>query len=112
MAFSVNRTIENRTVELYDRVPTLWQTSQNSRPFRLTGGAVYEFPFGDNKPFLKNGGAASKMLGGWQTGGTFEYQPGALLNWGSLFFNGNLGDIAKSNPEIAVQGDGTIETTK
>ncbi len=112
MAFAVNRTTENRTVELYDRAPTLWQTNQTSRPFRLTGGAVYEFPFGESKPFLNNGGILGTALGGWQTGGTFEYQPGALLNWGNLFFNGDISNIAKSKPEIALQRDGTIDATK
>ena len=51
------------------------------------------------------------ILGGWQTGGTFEYQPGALLDLGQhVFFNGNLDDIAKDNPEIALQRDGTIDS--
>ena len=53
-----------------------------------------------------------KIFGGWQTGGTFEYQPGALLDWGNIFFNGDLKNIAKDNPEIALQRDGTIDPTK
>jgi hypothetical protein len=112
-AFSANKVTENRTVEFYDRTPTLWQASQNGRPWSFRGGAVYEFPFGNNKPFLKNGGVASKILGGWQMGGTFESQPGAVLNWpNNLFFNGNLNSIAESNPEIALLGDGTVDLTK
>ena len=90
VAFAARRVTENRTVETYDREPTLWQTSQNARPWRLSGGAVYEFPFGRTKPFLNDGGVAAALLGGWQTGATFEYQPGALLDWGNLFFNGDL----------------------
>ena len=49
---------------------------------------------------------------GWTVGGTFEYQPGALLNWGNLFFTGDLDDIAKDNPEIALRPDGTFDPTK
>ena len=45
-------------------------------------------------------------------GGTYEYQPGQLLNWGRIFFNGNLDDIKKDNPEIALQPDGTFDPTK
>ena len=30
-AFIVNRVTENRTVEEYDRAPTLWQTNDNGR---------------------------------------------------------------------------------
>jgi len=112
VAFAARRVTENRTVEAYDRAPTLWQTSQNARPWRLSGGAVYEFPFGRSKPFLNNGGIASMLLGGWQTGGTFELQPGALLDWNNLFFNGDLSSIAKDDPGIALQRDGTIDLTK
>ena len=54
-----------------------------------------------------------KILGGWQTGGTFEYQPGALLEFGNnVFFNGDLDDIAKDNPEIALNRDGTLDQSK
>jgi hypothetical protein len=37
-AFSATRALANRTVESYDRAPTLWQTSNNARPFRVTAG--------------------------------------------------------------------------
>jgi hypothetical protein len=40
------------------------------------------------------------ILGGWQVGGTFEYQPGPLLSWGNVFFYGNLQDIPVDNPTI------------
>src|SRR5688572_6564851 len=73
LAFAARRVVENRTVEAYDREPTFWQTSQNARPWRLSGSAVYELPFGKSKPFLSDDGVASKLFGGWQTGGTFEY---------------------------------------
>ena len=36
----------------------------------------------------------------WQVSGTWEYQPGALLDWGgqNIFFNGDLDDIPVDNP--------------
>lgn len=111
LAFSANSVRENRTVELYDQEPTLWQTNTTSRPWSLRGGAVYELPFGSSRKYLQTG-LASKLFGGWQLGGTLEAQPGDLLNWNNLFFNGNLDDIAKDNPEIALQNDGTIDQTK
>ena len=112
LAFAARRVTENRTVEAYDREPTMWQTSQNARPWRLSGSAVYELPFGRSRPFLNGGGVAAQILGGWQTGATFEYQPGALLEWGNLFFNGDPKDIVKDKPEVALQRDGTIDLTK
>ena len=111
-AFVVNRITENRIVHEFDRAPTLWQTNNNGRPWRFTSAAVYELPFGPDKPFLAEGGLLSNIARGWTLAGTFEYQPGALLNWGNLFFNGNLSDIKKSNPEIALQADGTFDPTK
>jgi len=117
---TVNRVTENRTVEEYDRAPTLWQTNNNGRPWRLTAAAVYELPFGPSKPFLDNGGVISDLARGWTVSGTYEYQPGALLNWNvgnnqlqnNYFFNGNLADIQKKKPEIALQPDGTFDPTK
>jgi hypothetical protein len=111
-AFSANRVTENRTVEEYDREPTLWQTNNNGRPWRVTGVGVYELPFGPGRAFLDNRSVLSHIARGWSVSGTYEYQPGALLNWGNIFFNGDLGDIKKDKPEIAFQADGTIDPTK
>ena len=108
----MNRVTENRTVEEFDREPTLWQTNNNGRPWRVTAAGVYELPFGPGKPFLNERGVLADIARGWSVGGTFEYQPGALLNWNNLFFNGNLDDIKKDKPEIALQPDGTFDPTK
>jgi hypothetical protein len=40
------------------------------------------------------------ILGGWQTGQTFEWQPGPLLQFGNVFFYGNVDDIALENPTL------------
>jgi hypothetical protein len=111
-AVSFNSSRSNRTVEEYDREPTLWLDDNNARPFRLSGGAVYELPFGPGKPMLKDGGVLAALAGGWQTAGTFEYQPGALLTFNNLFFYGDIDDIKKGNPEIALNADGTLDPTK
>jgi hypothetical protein len=111
-ALTVNRVTSNRTVHEFDRAPTLWETNNNGRPYRFTAAAVYELPFGPDKPFLANGGVLSGIARGWTFGATYEYQPGALLNWGNLFFTGNLDDIAKEKPEIAIQPGGTFDATK
>jgi hypothetical protein len=112
-AFSMNRVTENRTVEEYDRAPTLWQTNNNGRPWRVTAAGVYELPFGPGKPFLTSGGTFAAIARDWTLGGTFEYQPGILLNWNNnIFFYGNLDDIKKAKPEIALRPDGTFDPTK
>jgi hypothetical protein len=96
--FSANRVTEHRTVEEYDRAPTLWQTSNGARPYRIAALGVYELPFGPRRRFLNNGGLASAIAGNWQVSGSWEFQPGALLNWGNLFFYGDLSDIQVDNP--------------
>ena len=103
LSFSANSVRYNRTVEEFDREPTLWQGSNDARPWRLAGVASYELPFGRGRQFLKDGGALAALAGNWQVRGTWEYQPGALLEScrnGSrtIFFNGNLDDIALDDP--------------
>jgi hypothetical protein len=98
-SFSVTRVRENRTVEEYDRAPTIWQGSNGGRPFRVAGSAAYELPFGTGRQFLSQGGPVAAVVGGWQIAGTYDYQPGSLLgDWPNLFFYGNLDDIAIDNP--------------
>jgi len=74
-SFTANRITENRTVNEFDRAPTLWQTNSNGRPWRVTTNMAYELPFGADKPWLRSG-IGSAIAGGWRLGGSFEYQPG------------------------------------
>jgi hypothetical protein len=85
----------------YEQAPTQWVTSQQARPHRVTAGTVYELPFGRGRAFLTSG-LLSKILGGWQTGHTFEWQPGPLLDFSnqSIFFYGNLKDIPLDRPTL------------
>jgi hypothetical protein len=84
----------------YDAAPTQWLTSQNARPHRVTLNGVWELPFGRGRAFLNNGGFWSKILGGWQTGQTFEWQPGPLLQYGNVFFYGDVDSIALDDPTL------------
>jgi len=120
-ALSFANTKSNRTVNEFDRTPTLWLNDNNSRPYRLSGGAVYELPFGANKPMLSNGGVVAAIAGGWQVAGTFEMQPGSLISFtnnttnapgGNVFFTGDINNIKKSKPEISLQPDGSRDLTK
>jgi Carboxypeptidase regulatory-like domain len=99
-SFNLNSVRYNRTVEEYEREPTLWQGSNDARPWRLAGAASYELPFGKGKPLLSDGGVAAALAGGWQLSGTWEFQPGALLDWGgqNIFFYGDIDDIDVDEP--------------
>ena len=98
-SFSVTRVRESRTVHEFDRAPTIWQGSNGGRPYRFAGSAMYELPFGSSRQFLSQGGPVAAVVGGWQVAATYDFQPGSLLgDWPSLFFYGNLDDIAVDNP--------------
>jgi len=112
VALAFTNSQNTRTVEEYDREPTMWVLNNNSRPWRISGGAVYELPFGKGKPWLNGSGIASALAGGWNVGGTFEAQPGALIMFPNLFFYGDASKIKKDNPEIALSADGKIDPGK
>ena len=99
-SFNANSVRYNRTVEEYEREPTLWQGSNDARPWRLAGAASYELPFGRGKRFLSDGGVVAALASNWQVSGTWEFQPGALLDWGgqNIFFYGDLDDIDVDDP--------------
>jgi hypothetical protein len=98
-SYSGNRIRNLELLNEYDREPTLWQPNSNGRPHRVTASGIYELPFGGGRKF-SNHGILSNVLGGWQVGGTFEYQPGGLLGWNNLFFYGDFKDIPVDNPTI------------
>lgn len=84
----------------YEAAPTQWITSQQARPHRITLNGVYELPCGRGRRFLSNGGLLGKILGGWQTGQTFEWQPGPLLQFGNVFYYGDVDAIAVGDPSL------------
>lgn len=71
-----------------------WRESNNGRPYRFVSSAIYELPFGKGKPFASSG-LWSALFGGFQISVTYEYQPGVLLDWGNLFYYGDIQDIGK-----------------
>ena len=85
----------NRTADFFanefDPAPT-WRPSNTGRPHRLTASTIYELPFGKDRRFLQSG-RWSHLAGGFQLSFIYEYQTGALLDWGNLFFYGDLKDI-------------------
>jgi hypothetical protein len=82
----------------YDARPA-WEESNASRPHRLTATGTYQFPFGRRRAFFKSG-VLSRILGGMQIAGTFEYQSGPLLGWSNRYYYGDLGNIRKDDPTI------------
>ncbi len=79
----------------FDPEPS-WRASNDSRPNRLVVTSVFEPPFGKGKP-LASRGVPAAVLGGFQLGITYEFQSGALLDFGNLFFYGDVKNIPLEN---------------
>ena len=74
---------------------------------------MYELPFGPGKAFLSNPGVMPTIAQRLDSSAAPTNTSRARCSTGTtLFFNGNLNDIAKKNPEIALQPDGTFDPTK
>jgi hypothetical protein len=76
-----------------------WEESNNGTPWRFAATGIYELPFGRGKWFARTG-VLNALIGGWQIAAAFEVQPGPLLNWGNLFYNGNLGSICSGTQTL------------
>jgi len=99
-SFAANRVTDNRTVEEYDRAPTIWQGNNDARPYRITASGVYALPFGSGRAHLREG-VLSQVVGGWQLAANYDFQPGSLLgDWPNLFFYGNLDGIPVDHPTL------------
>ncbi|HVJ07190.1 MAG TPA: carboxypeptidase-like regulatory domain-containing protein [Acidisarcina sp.] len=82
----------------FDATPS-WRENTQTRPQRWTGTSVIELPWGKDRKFW-NSGWRSKVFGGFQMAGTYEYQPGPMLSFPNAFYYGNLGDIRKGPQSI------------
>jgi hypothetical protein len=76
----------------FDRAPA-WRESNDARPHRFIAAGIYEFPFGKGRRYVQSG-ILSHIAGGFQTAASFEWQPGPLIDWGNLFYYGELGAIS------------------
>ena len=68
-SFSINRVTENRTVEEYDREPTLWQTNNNGRPWRVTAAGVLRAAVRSGQAVLERPGCPPQhceRVAGWR----------------------------------------------
>ncbi|HEY3443478.1 MAG TPA: TonB-dependent receptor [Paludibaculum sp.] len=72
------------------------EISDADAPHRLNISAIYELPFGQNKPHLANAHPVVKgLVGGWQISGIWSLQSGFPLAWGNNIFYGDPKDILR-----------------
>lgn len=75
----------------FDASPS-WRQSNSGVPHRFSATGIFELPFGKGR-MLARSGVGNVLFGGWQVAATYEWQPGQLLDWGSVFYYGDLGAI-------------------
>ena len=82
---------ENRTIleNEFESTPRIFWPSDTARPHRFTATGIYELPFGKGRSYFQQG-ILNHLLGGWQMAATYEFQPGPLLGWGNIFYNGDV----------------------
>jgi carboxypeptidase family protein len=69
------------------------RVSPNDRPHRFSIGAVMRLPFGRKQKWGDGwNGLTDAILGGWQLSTTYQYQSGAPLTWGSVYYDSGCGD--------------------
>ncbi|HQR34375.1 MAG TPA: hypothetical protein PLK30_16670, partial [Blastocatellia bacterium] len=74
--------------------------SDFDRTHRFTANGIYELPFGKGRRLLSNvNKVASYMISGWQLSGVYQYQGGAPIGFGNIFFTGSFNDIALSGDQ-------------
>jgi hypothetical protein len=56
-----------------------WGLSSFDRRHQLNGDISVELPFGENRPWLNNGGVWAALLGNWRASSTFTWQSGTPL---------------------------------
>ena len=100
-------------MEEYDRAPTLWQTNNNGRPWRVTAAGVYELPFGPGKPFLNNRGVLVEHRPRVDSLAARSNTSRASCSTGTTSSSPATWPTSRrTNPEIALLPDGTFDPTK
>jgi hypothetical protein len=77
-----------------------WELNPNTRPNRIVWSSVWELPFGKGRQFLASG-PLQHVVGGWQLSWIYQYQTGAPVSWGNLFYYGSVGQIVDALAEDA-----------
>ncbi len=82
-----------------------WGLSSFDRRHQVTGELSVELPFGDNRPWLHNGGVWAALLENWRASTTFTWQSGTPL---TPRVTGAASDVARgTNGTLRANYDGS-----
>jgi hypothetical protein len=77
-----------------------WELNPNTRPNRLVWNSVWQLPFGKGRQWLTTG-PMQHIVGGWQLSWVYQYQTGAPISWGNLFYYGSVDQVVQALNESA-----------
>jgi hypothetical protein len=86
----------------FDTEPTE-RISNDGRPHRFIMTGIWELPFGKGKRLVPGAsGPLDRVIGGWQMGSTFEWQPGPLVDWSNtrFYYGSDVSEIAEVENRI------------
>jgi hypothetical protein len=69
-----------------------WELDPNIRPNRIVWSTVWQLPFGKGRQYLTHG-PIQHVVGGWELSWVYQYQTGAPVSWGNLFYYGTVDQV-------------------
>ncbi len=86
------------------------RVSPDDRPNRLSIGGILQLPFGHSQKWGHDWNAVlDGVIGGWQLSGTYQYQDGFPLTWGSsVYYDAACGDPKDLKSYIGRVSNGEI----
>jgi hypothetical protein len=89
--------------QLEDRI------SPNDRPHRFSIGSVLRLPFGREERWGRDWNRLTDAaLGGWQLSSTYQYQSGAPLTWGNVYYSESCGSPLDLRSNIGERVNGGV----
>ena len=114
-------TVQDWYANPFDPTPS-WEINNNALPHRFVWTGIYQFPFGGGQRFATKG-ILKAIAGGWSAGWIYQRNSGPALQWGNLFYYGDLSKIGDMlahdrvnsqdihtwfDPSIAYKGTGAV----
>lgn len=83
-------------------------------PHRFVFNPVWELPFGRGRAIGRNAGRlVDSLIGGWSVAGTYQYQSGAMLGIGNLYYDGDIRQLRTSvRQDMDVLTDTVFDTRR
>jgi carboxypeptidase family protein len=82
-------------------------------PHRFVFNPIWDLPFGKGRAIARNAGRLlDSLIGGWTIAGVYQYQSGAMLGIGNLYYSGDIRQLRTHVPQdLDVLNETTFDTS-